>query len=118
MTTSNEYMVDTIIACHPHKDLIRKIQRLAYKGKSRLHKEGVDALCLLTGPFGGALFDVFDQHRDNDRVACEDLVNYQLLPKLQHTNDNRTLIIHLLNTHPGRISSVKEMMTNWLNQPM
>ena len=117
MTTSNEYMADFIIDSHPRKELIKKIQRLAYRGKSRLHKQGVDALCLLTGPLGGSLFKVFDQHRDDDRFNCESSVK-QLLTKLEHTSDNRTLVIHLLNTHPGRITSVKEMMTNWLNQPM
>ena len=80
-----------------------------------MHKQGVDALCLLTGPFGGALFNVFDEHREQDANWCETLVD-ELLDSLDHTKSNTTLVLHLLNTHPGRIGYVRERLTEWLDQ--
>ena len=109
----SDYLVEDLIESHQQREKIKRIQRLAYRSKSRLHKQGVDALCLLTGPLGGYLFDSFDEHRANDSDACLQAI-YELFADFEANEKNRIIAIHLLNTHPGRIQPVSERITKWL----
>ena len=109
----SDYLINDLIDNHKQRERIKKIQRLAYRSKSRLHKEGVDALCLLTGPFGGTLFATFDDHREQDREACLEEAN-ALFENFEANEKNRIIAVHLLNTHPGRIKIISELITKWL----
>ena len=107
-----QHLVDDLIESHKDKEEIKRIQRLAYRAKSKLHKEGVGMLILLIGPFGGPLFDVRDEHRDHDGCNC-DLALRQLLSGWEMNEKNRIIAIHLLNTHPGRVNP--GVITRWLD---
>ena len=109
----SDYFIKDLIESHQQREQIKRIQRLAYRSKSRLHKQGVDALCLLTGPLGGTLFATFDEHRSNDSDACLQEID-ELLEDFEVNEKNRIIAIHLLNTHPGRIRLVSERITKWL----
>lgn len=114
------YLINDLIDGHCQSRQIKRIQRLAYRGISRVHKQGVDALCLLTGPLGGSLFSVFDDHREQDRENCASEAA-RLFKDLDANEENRIIAIHLLNTHPGKIRCVADLITRWLskgsNQP-
>ena len=111
----SDYFIEDLIQFHQQRERIKAIQRLAYRSESRVHKQGVDALCLLTGPFGAFLFDTFDKHRDNDREACVQEV-VELLENFEVNEKNRIIAIHLLNTHPGRIPPVSIRIEKWLTE--
>ncbi len=100
MTTS-EFSAEALIAAHPQADLIRRVQRTAYRAFSGTHKLGLTALSLLAGPLAGVGFGAMDDHRDHEAQECFSAVN-QLLRSIGTGVHDRRIIALLLADYPGR----------------
>lgn len=117
MTTSTHGAVDadSLIDAHPQVELIRLVQRTAYRAYSWRHKQGLDALSWLMGPMAMAGFGMVDDHRINQSRQCLAAVQ-SLLEKLGHSVADRRLIAVLLQDYPGRDPQIAAMFKAHLAQ--
>ena len=117
MTTSTHGAVDvdSMIDAHPQVELIRLVQRTAYRAYSWRHKQELDALSWLMGPMAMAGFGMVDDHRSNQSRQCVEAVQ-SLLETLGHWLADRRLIAVLLQDYPGRDLQIAAMFRAHLAQ--
>jgi hypothetical protein len=114
MTSISSNLSDEIVIDqHPQAELIRLVQRTAYRAYSWRHKQGLDALSWLMGPVAMAGFAMVDDHRHNQSRQCFEAVT-QLLKRMGTSIADRRVIAVLLQDYPGRDSGIAALLKQHL----
>lgn len=109
------YNIDILISSHKRCEEIKRVQRMAYRATSRLHKNGLDAASFLLGPFAPLGFAAAEEHMSHDRQGCIDIIDSLFCGEgLGPGEPSRLIAVHLLNTHPGRVN--RQAIESWLER--
>lgn len=111
---NDDFSAEALIDAHPQAELIRRVQRSAYRAYSRRHKLGLDAASWLVGPLAMVAFSMVDQHRDHCHAECITATE-RLLAALGQSVADRRIVALLLTDYPGRSSEIAGLLHRFLN---
>lgn len=99
------FSAEALIDAHPQAELIRRLQRSAYRAYSGRHKLGLDALSWLAGPLAPMGFAAVDHHRAEAHEDCLYAVQ-SLVEAFTGSVADRRIAALLLADYPGRHPAV------------